>query len=53
MAKYYLKNNIDTISSIATRLDFDSVQSFSMFFKRQTGLYPNEYRQRNDFQNLK
>ena len=43
-AKLYLRETSDTISSIAERLHFSSIHTFSIFFKRHTGLSPQEYR---------
>ena len=43
-AKLYLRETSDTVSSIAERLHFSSIHTFSIFFKRHTGLSPQEYR---------
>lgn len=43
-AQYYLRETSDTISRISEKLHFSSVQNFSMFFKRHTGLSPQAYR---------
>jgi len=44
-AKHYLRETSDTVSSIAEHLHFPSLYTFSIFFKRHTGLSPQEYRQ--------
>jgi AraC-like DNA-binding protein/quercetin dioxygenase-like cupin family protein len=43
-AKLYLRETSDTVSSIAERLRFSSIHTFSIFFKRHVGMSPQEYR---------
>ncbi|GHO50535.1 helix-turn-helix transcriptional regulator [Ktedonospora formicarum] len=43
-SKLYLRETPASISQIAERLHFPSIHSFSLFFKRHTGLSPQEYR---------
>lgn len=43
-SKLYLCETTASISQIAERLHFPSLHTFSLFFKRQTGLSPQEYR---------
>ncbi len=43
-ARHYLRATPDSISSIAARLHFSSIHTFSIFFKRHTGMSPQEYR---------
>lgn len=42
-----LKTTTQSISSIAARLGYDNIYSFSNFFKGKTGLSPTEYRIQN------
>jgi AraC-like DNA-binding protein/mannose-6-phosphate isomerase-like protein (cupin superfamily) len=44
-AKYYLRESDDSVTEIARCLHFPSIHPFSRFFKHQTGLTPQEYRQ--------
>ncbi|GCE10853.1 AraC family transcriptional regulator [Tengunoibacter tsumagoiensis] len=44
-ARQALRESSDTVSQIANTLNFPSIHTFSMFFKRQTGLSPQAYRQ--------
>lgn len=45
-AQYDLRETDRTISEIAERLHFSSIHTFSIFFKRHTGVTPSEYRKR-------
>lgn len=44
-AKLLLKNPDYNISMVSNELNYSSVAAFSKFFKRQTGLSPNKYKQ--------
>lgn len=46
-AKRLLADTSETITNIAERLGFQSINYFSRFFKSHTGISPNEYRRRN------
>ena len=48
IAKFLLKSTTDSITDISEQLNFSSPQAFCMFFKRQTKLYPQEYRTKYD-----
>ncbi len=43
-AKFWLTETDDTVTAIAERLGFSSLHSFSVFFKRHTGVSPYAYR---------
>lgn len=43
-AKEMLLNNENTISAVANRLGFPSIQQFSFLFRKVVGVSPNEYR---------
>ncbi|MFC4810629.1 AraC family transcriptional regulator [Paenibacillus sp. GCM10023250] len=43
-AKHDLKETNETVSTIAEKLRFPSIHSFSLFFKRHTGLSPQAFR---------
>ncbi|GCE22644.1 helix-turn-helix transcriptional regulator [Dictyobacter kobayashii] len=43
-ARFYLRETSDSVSAIAERLHFTSIHTFSIFFKRHTGMSPQEYR---------
>lgn len=43
-SKHYLRETDTSISQIAALLHFPSIHTFSVFFKRHTGLAPQEYR---------
>lgn len=43
-ARLYLRETSDSVSSVAERLHFSSIHTFSIFFKRHTGIAPQEYR---------
>jgi len=43
-AKHDLHGTTESVSTIAARLHFTSIHTFSIFFKRYTGLAPLEYR---------
>lgn len=45
-AKHDLRDTTATVSDIAERLHFTSIHTFSIFFKRYTGLAPQEYRKK-------
>lgn len=45
-AKKLLEAKLMNISEIAEKLNFSSVSSFSIFFKRQCGLNPSEFRRK-------
>ncbi|MFD0713309.1 AraC family transcriptional regulator [Paenibacillus sp. GCM10027626] len=45
-AKQLLIQSSESITSISEKLHFDSVQAFSMFFKRQLGLSPQAFKRR-------
>ena len=46
-AKVLLKTNNKSIAQISEELNFPNPSFFSRFFKKHTGLKPNEYRQQN------
>ncbi|WP_274364600.1 helix-turn-helix domain-containing protein [Paenibacillus thermotolerans] len=43
-AKISLRETSDSIQSISEKLNFSSIHSFSIYFKRHTGYAPQEYR---------
>jgi AraC-like DNA-binding protein len=43
-SKLYLRETTASVSQIAELLHFPSIHTFSLFFKRHTGLSPQEYR---------
>lgn len=43
-ARFYLRETSESVSSIAERLHFSSIHTFSIFFKRHTGMSPQQYR---------
>ncbi len=43
-AKILIKSTKKTLTSIADELNFESIHYFTRFFKKHTGLSPNEYR---------
>ncbi len=43
-AKRLLEESNETITSIATKMNFDTIHYFTTFFKQQTGISPKEYR---------
>ena len=44
-AKYWLRESTESITSISEKLQFESIHTFSIFFKRFTGVSPRIYRQ--------
>lgn len=46
-AKSKLKSSSDTVQQISDSLNFPNASFFAKFFKRETGLSPTEYRERN------
>lgn len=42
-AKYLLRNEAMSVSAVADTLDFSSIHTFSIFFKRHVGVSPREY----------
>ncbi|CAA9363304.1 MAG: Spore_coat_protein_CotF [uncultured Chloroflexia bacterium] len=42
-AKYLLRNEAMSVSTVADTLDFSSIHTFSIFFKRHVGVSPREY----------
>ena len=46
-AKILLKTSNNPISHISEELDFPNASFFSRFFKKHTGMTPNEYRKKN------
>lgn len=51
-SKLYLCETTASISQIAEFLHFPSIHTFSLFFKRQTGLSPQEYRKQATYRLL-
>jgi AraC-like DNA-binding protein len=43
-AKEFLEQRNDSVKQIALQLNFESISYFSVFFKRETGLSPHNYR---------
>jgi AraC family L-rhamnose operon regulatory protein RhaS len=46
-AKQLIRQSHESVTRIAEILQFDTIQAFCVFFKRQSGLSPQEFRKRN------